>query len=424
MDEEEVNKLNYLNKYIIQQENEVRLDGDDVLPDVAYPNTVMKEVTARDIAMSGFSLTSKVRECIHGGMWSWPNDWLVKYPILSSIPVSVLNDAKLDVLEWRNSDGSFETFSVQRVWETIRPRDNEVPWYDLVWFSSCIPRHAVHMWLIMKKRLKTQDALSSWNVVAGLTVVCPLCETQPDSQEHLFFDCPFSHQIWIRVKQNAGLSASGSSLDSIVLILMPIAKRKSFKSCIGKLTLAAAAYFVWQERNLRLFKNSKRSIQEVVDCVMSSVRLKLLSCRFKKSKDAICKEIYDETNFKERFDKIDWNMFIEPLKFEEKWSELIEDFGLQSHKWLTKMFNLREIWIPSYFIDSPLYGLMRTTSRSESENSFFKSFTSPGATLVSFMMSYESAMERQRYRQEALDFKTIETAPKCETKLAIELHAA
>nr|GEW48797.1 hypothetical protein [Tanacetum cinerariifolium] len=103
----------------------------------------------------------------------------------------------------------------------------------------------------------------------------------------------------------------------------------------------------------------------------------------------ICKEIYDETNFKERFDKIVWNMFIEPLKFEEIWSKLI---------------------------DSPLYGLMRTTSRSESENSFFKSFISPGATLVSLIMSYELSMERQRYRQEALDFKTIEAAPNCETK--------
>ncbi|GKF02748.1 FAR1-related sequence 5-like protein [Tanacetum coccineum] len=67
---------------------------------------------------------------------------------------------------------------------------------------------------------------------------------------------------------------------------------------------------------------------------------------------------------------------------------------------------------------------MRTTSRSESENSFFKSFTSPGATLVSFMMSYESAMERQRYRQESLDFKTIDATPKCITQLDIELHAA
>jgi len=53
-----------------------------------------------------------------------------------------------------------------------------------------------------------------------------------------------------------------------------------------------------------------------------------------------------------------------------------------------------------------------------------KSFTSPGATLVSFMMSYEAAMERQRYRQEHLDFKTLDAAPKCETRLKIERHAA
>ena len=114
---------------------------------------------------------------------------------------------------------------------------------------------------------------------------------------------------------------------------------------------------------------------------------------------------------------------MEPLEFEEKWAKLIEDFGLQNHKWMTKMFNLRQMWIPAFFINSPLFGLMRTTSRSESENSFFKSFTSPGATLVSFMMSYESAMERQRYRQEHLDFQTFDSAPRCVTPLKIERHA-
>ncbi|GKC08199.1 FAR1-related sequence 5-like protein [Tanacetum coccineum] len=113
-------------------------------------------------------------------------------------------------------------------------------------------------------------------------------------------------------------------------------------------------------------------------------------------------------------------MLMEPLEFEEKWSKLIEDFDLQNYKWMTKMFRLREIWIPTYFINSLLFGLMRTTSRSESENSFFKSFTSLGSTLVNFMMSYEAAMERQRYRLEKLDFKTLDAAPKCETKLAIE----
>ncbi|GKG58458.1 hypothetical protein Tco_0592237, partial [Tanacetum coccineum] len=72
-------------------------------------------------------------------------------------------------------------------------------------------------------------------------------------------------------------------------ILLPIAKRKSSKSIIGKLVVAAAAYFVWQERNRRLFKHTKRSAKEVTkevtDCIMSSVRMKLLSCHLKKSKD-------------------------------------------------------------------------------------------------------------------------------------------
>ncbi|GKA16756.1 FAR1-related sequence 5-like protein [Tanacetum coccineum] len=166
------------------------------------------------------------------------------------------------------------------------------------------------------------------------------------------------------------------------------------------------------------------SMKRAIEAVFTKAKHRLCMWHImQKIPSKICKEIYDETDFKDRFDKIVWNMFIEPLKFEEKWAKLIEDFALQNHKCMTKMFNLREIWISTYFIDSPLSGLMRTTSRSESENSFFKSFTSPGATLVSFMMSYESSMERKRYRQEALDFKTIDAAPMCETKLPIERHA-
>ncbi|GKA41502.1 FAR1-related sequence 5-like protein [Tanacetum coccineum] len=145
----------------------------------------------------------------------------------------------------------------------------------------------------------------------------------------------------------------------------------------------------------------------------------------KKTKSGlICKEIYDETNFKERFNKIVWNMFMEPMEFKEKWSKLIEDFGLKNHKWMTKMFNLRRMWLPAYFIDSPMFGLMRTTSRSDSENAFFKSFTSHGSTLVNFMMCFELAMERQRYRQEVLDFRTFDSAPKLHTKLKIEIHVS
>ena len=67
---------------------------------------------------------------------------------------------------------------------------------------------------------------------------------------------------------------------------------------------------------------------------------------------------------------------------------------------------------------------MRTTSRSESENAFFRHFTNHGSTLVNFMMCFESAMERQRYRQETMDFNTFDSAPKLFSELGMESHAS
>ncbi|GKC96050.1 hypothetical protein Tco_1161492 [Tanacetum coccineum] len=89
------------------------------------------------------------------------------------------------------------------------------------------------------------------------------------------------------MKSYAGLSSSTPILSHIMAIITPIANRKSSRSIIAKLVMAAPGYFIWQERNARLFKNSKRSVNQVIEVIFSSVRLKLLSCRFKKSKDGV-----------------------------------------------------------------------------------------------------------------------------------------
>lgn len=101
----------------------------------------------------------------------------------------------------------------------------------------------------------------------------------------------------------------------------------------------------------------------------------------------------------------------------------MEEFNLKENKWLSDMYNIRQRWIPAYFKDVELCGLMRTTSRSESENSFFSNFTRGGSTLLNFMMSFEAAMERQRYKQEILDDSTTQKIPRFKTRLPIERHA-
>ncbi|GJV28011.1 hypothetical protein Tco_1384459 [Tanacetum coccineum] len=92
---------------------------------------------------------------------------------------------------------------------------------------------------------------------------------------------PFA--VWFHLRDLAGLPSIQPSIDLIMDAITPTANRGTSKSVISKLVLAAAAYFVWQERNERLFKGLKRSFAQVIECVVSAVRLKLMSCRFKKS---------------------------------------------------------------------------------------------------------------------------------------------
>nr|GEX92409.1 hypothetical protein [Tanacetum cinerariifolium] len=179
--------------------------------------------------------------------------------------------------------GSSKPFIVNSVWHSIRPRDVKVPWADVVWFPNCISRHAFNLWLMIKGKLKTQDKLRSWDVSSSLATCCTLCETQPDSHEHLFFDCSFSKQVWCHMRDLAGLSHVPPSLELILDIINPMARRKTC-SVISMLVFAASAYFIWQERNDRLYKNNKKSAAQIIKCIMSAIHLKLMSCRFKKSK--------------------------------------------------------------------------------------------------------------------------------------------
>ncbi|GJR54178.1 hypothetical protein Tco_1404699 [Tanacetum coccineum] len=240
-------------------------------------------VSNRDVFRAGLSLSSCISDIVAGNVWNWPSDLIDKYPLLNSCKVPL--SSEVDSLEWRLHDGAVKNFSISQVWSNIRPRDVKVPWYHMVWFPLSIPRHAFNMWLIVKRKLKTQDRINPWDVVSSLGITCSLCDDVPDSHEHLFFNCSYASAVWNHMKHRADLGHVLHDVYAIIDHFGDSAKRKSSRVVIAKLVVAASAYFIWQERNWRLFKGTKRSVQQVIDCIVSAVRLKLLTCRFKRSKD-------------------------------------------------------------------------------------------------------------------------------------------
>ncbi|GKA49953.1 RNA-directed DNA polymerase, eukaryota, reverse transcriptase zinc-binding domain protein [Tanacetum coccineum] len=59
--------------------------------------------------------------------------------------------------------------------------------------------------------------------------------------------------------------------------IRPRSTKKSARAIIIKQVLVASCYLIWQERNNRLFVHQKKSPLQIIDSIMSSVRLKLLS---------------------------------------------------------------------------------------------------------------------------------------------------
>ncbi|GJZ06098.1 RNA-directed DNA polymerase, eukaryota, reverse transcriptase zinc-binding domain protein [Tanacetum coccineum] len=205
----------------------------------------------RDIVRLDFSLENSVSILISDGVWRRPLDWLSRFPFLAPLHVPVLLDDRDDVIQWRDRDGVLRPFSVACVWDTIRSRADMVYWYNVVWFSHCIPRHAIHMWLVIQQKLKTQDMLLQWDV-------------------------------WSKVRVLCGMDAIPPHLSDVVAFIVPLSKGKTIVSIISRIVVAATSYYIWLERNGRLFKKKTSTPGQIVDVIFSTVRLKLVTFKFKK----------------------------------------------------------------------------------------------------------------------------------------------
>ncbi|KAL9683148.1 hypothetical protein QQ045_014964 [Rhodiola kirilowii] len=131
-----------------------------------------------------------------------------------------------------------------------------------------------------------------------------------------------------------------------------------------------------------------------------------------------------ETGFLQSIQAVIWGEYNDHHEFEEAWCELINKYDLHANKWLADMYDLRSFWIPIYFRDVNMGALLRTTSRSESENSFFGRYIGRFMTLVEFFMGFNSAVDLQRQNRVHLDRESRCYVPTLNSNLNLEKHAS
>lgn len=254
---------------------------------------VINHITHGELYHADYSKKEVVSDIVVQGEWHIPNGWKEKFPAVFDVQPPLLITGSLDTTLWRTKTGKLTTFSVKTAWTDLCDEYEIAKWAKLVWYSQCVPRHAFITWVAINGKLKTQDKYMRIDSQACQS--CPFCNTQKDSHNRLFFTCEFTQEIWSKLKEMARLDHAPDIWTDLIVFMQDRPINKSIWSIIQRLVLGSCVYYVWQERNMRIFQQKARTVEQLSELIKKTVRMKLLglNIRWSRQSAAAASEIWE-----------------------------------------------------------------------------------------------------------------------------------
>nr|GEU38896.1 pentatricopeptide repeat-containing protein At1g63330-like [Tanacetum cinerariifolium] len=224
-------------------------------------------VSYRDLYDARLKANLRVSEFAKGNNEEWLAEWMSKLPMIYQLPAIALNKNHSDVLMWKRKDGTIGEFSVSQAY------------YDLQNASS-------------EEKLTTQDKVRRWGSYDMM--VCPLCYDDMDSHGHLFFKCEFANNFWRMIKKKIKFQCADMEWQDLITKLSGMQNGNSIGSIFRRLCLAACVYLIWQERNNRVFRDEKRSNDNLFTIFNNIIKWRSTSLKVKKTQAVLSiAEIWD-----------------------------------------------------------------------------------------------------------------------------------
>ncbi|KAL0927790.1 hypothetical protein M5K25_002000 [Dendrobium thyrsiflorum] len=212
------------------------------------------------------NLDASVGDFISDNNWALPSglDPCVDNSI-KAIPICV--DAKACLLWDNNELGYFGAF-VQAFHGDV----STCPWANYLWFKGCALRFSAFGWICMVGGLKTADALSRRNI--HINPICPLCRSDYESSNHLFFECQFSYNILLKLIPQASILLLRPNVLQFFVWLEDLNLNADILR-LYKLVTCCTIYLIWKERNDRRFGGNSKCWTTVLKSIQHYVCAKV-----------------------------------------------------------------------------------------------------------------------------------------------------
>ncbi|CAN1266289.1 Putative ribonuclease H protein At1g65750 [Linum perenne] len=132
---------------------------------------------------------------------------------------------------------------------------------ESIWLSFVPTKVQFFCWLTYRNRIATTDNLQRRGL--ALPNRCSLCEKDAESVDHIFIHCHFASQVWYRLSSTLSLNGPLPSSFKGLLLMWKDMNCVSRFSEARKILLHGYIWYIWLERNERIFRDSHRSVQQV-----------------------------------------------------------------------------------------------------------------------------------------------------------------
>ncbi|KAJ4765935.1 RNA-directed DNA polymerase (reverse transcriptase)-related family protein [Rhynchospora pubera] len=187
---------------------------------------------------------------------------LNSHDIISNAPLA-FHPVGSDLAQWVwTTDRIFSVASTYKALSSAGKLKSPFMW---IWKLHVPPSLKLFLFLLSCDRVLTRQQLSK----RGLHTQsgCDFCSsTDLEDNLHLFFTCPFSASVRRRLQimfQTPCLLSSVSTRQALLSLFLT-----NNLSRLQSTVLATSLYAIWLERNNRVFRDSSRSVQNLVDWII------------------------------------------------------------------------------------------------------------------------------------------------------------
>ena len=236
----------------------------------------LKSYLATDLNSSlGIRENATLSSLFRNNHWNLPHPRSEKQLQLHTFLTTVELTTEEDFYEWELEGNIQTTFSTGKVYAILSRHGENVPWVHIVGIVGGIPKHSFLCRLFLLNRCPTRDRLLSWGLLTSPT--CLLCNSSPESCDHLYFLCPYSWSLWFPLARRCGLDPQQQWTD--ITTQLQSYNSRNRRGRLILLTWQCCISCTWQERNNRLHRNTFRSVDVLTRLIDRQIRDRILSYR-------------------------------------------------------------------------------------------------------------------------------------------------